>query len=171
MKQIEGFNTSLKTIGKILSNKLIDPGKKLKTKKILNSIFLTSTNEAEMSLVIKKLKTKYSTDCDGLNNFILKKVEYAIVPLLTISVNKCFEKGTFPKCLKKAEVIPIYRCRIAYEAQKYKPISLLPTIGKLLEKILCDRMTTLIEKYDLFNKNQFGFRHITGTTLALVKFL
>ena len=35
-------------------------------------MFLTSTNEAEISLVIKKLKNKYSTDFQGLNNFILK---------------------------------------------------------------------------------------------------
>ena len=36
-------------------------------------MFLTSTNEAEILLVIKKLKKKYSTECDELNNFILKK--------------------------------------------------------------------------------------------------
>ena len=118
----------------MLSNKLIDPGKSGRQKRVLNSMFLTSTNEAEKSLVIKKLKNKYSTDCHGLNNFILKKIEYAIVPTLTFLVNKCFEKGTFPKCLKKAVVIPIHKCGKASEAQNYRPISLLPTIGKILEK-------------------------------------
>ena len=42
------------------------------------------------------------------------------------------------------------------------------TIGKILEKLLCDRMTTFLEKYDLLNKNQFGFRQKRGTTDALV---
>ena len=122
-KQIEGFNIYFTTIGTILSNKLFDLGKIGRQKRTLNSMFSTSTNEAEISLVIKKLKNKYSTDCDGLNNFILKKIEYAIVPTLTFLVNKCFEKGTFPKCLKKAVVIPIHKCGNAYEAQNYRPIS------------------------------------------------
>ena len=53
-KQIEGFNIYFETIGKILSNKLIDPGKNGRQKTVFNSMFLTSTNEAEKSLVIKK---------------------------------------------------------------------------------------------------------------------
>ena len=101
-KQIEGFNIYFTTIGKILSNKLVDLGKIGRQKRTLNSMFLTSTNEAEISLVVKKLKNKYSTDCDGLNNFILKKIEYAIVPTLTFLVNKCFKKGTFPKMFEKS---------------------------------------------------------------------
>ena len=139
-------------------------------KRVLNSMFFTSTNEAEISLVIKKLK-KNSTDCHGLNNFILKKMENAIVPTLTFLVNKCIEKRTFPKCFEKAVVIPIHKCGNASEAQNYRPISLLPTIGKILEKILCDRITTFLHKYDLLNKNQFGFRQKRGTTDALVNFL
>ena len=134
-------------------------------------MFLTSTNGAEISLVIKKIKNNYSTDCDGLNNFIVKKIEYAIVPTLTFLVNKCFEKRTFPKCLKKAVVIPILRCGNAYKAQNYRPISLLPTIVKILEKILSDRITRFLEKYELLNKNQFAFRQKIGTTHALVNSL
>ena len=65
----------------------------------------------------------------------------------------------------------MHKCGNAYEAQNYRPISLLPTIGKILEKILCDRMTTFLEKYDLLNKNQFGFPQKRGTTDALVNFL
>ena len=167
-KQVEGFNIYFTTIGKILSNKLIDPGKNGRQKRTLNSMFLTSA-KSKLSLVIKKLKNKYSTDC--VNNFILKKIEYDIVPTLSFLVNKCFEKGIFPKCLKKAVVIPIHKCGNAYEVQNYRPISLLPTIGKILEKLLCDRMTAFLEKYDLLNKNQFGFRQKRGTTDALVNFL
>ena len=54
--QIEDFNIYFSTIGKILSNKLIDPGKSGRQKRVLNSMLLTSTNEAEISLVIKKIE-------------------------------------------------------------------------------------------------------------------
>ena len=55
-KQIEGFNSYFTHIGKIWSNKLIDPGKKGRQKRVLNRMFLTSTNEAEISLVLKNWK-------------------------------------------------------------------------------------------------------------------
>ena len=104
------------------------------------------------------MENKYSTGCDGFNNFILKKTEYAIVPTLTFLGNRCIEKRTFLKCLKKAVVLPRHKCGNAYEAENYRQISLLPTIGNILEKILCDRMTKLLEKNHLLNKNQFGCR-------------
>ena len=72
-KQIENFNNYFTSIGKSLSNKMIDLGKKWKKKRTLNSIFLTSTNDTGISLVIKKLENKYSIDYDRLNNFILNK--------------------------------------------------------------------------------------------------
>ena len=51
-KQIEGFNIYLTTIGKILLNKVIDPGHKSgRQKRTLISMFLTSTTEPEISLV------------------------------------------------------------------------------------------------------------------------
>ena len=82
-----------------------------------------------------------------------------------------FRKKIVSKLFEKAVVIPIHKYRNAYKAENYKPISLLPTIGKFLEKVFCDRMTTFLEKYDFLNKSQFGFREQTGTTDALVNFL
>ena len=102
---------------KFLSNNLIDPGKNGKQKNFKQHVF-DLNNEAEISLGIKKLKNNYSTDCDGLNNFILKK-NCAIVPTLTFLVKKCFEKGTIPNCLKKTVVITIHKCGNAYKAQNY----------------------------------------------------
>ena len=67
-------NNYFTTIWKILSNRLIDPEKTGK-KGFLKSMFLTSTNEAKISLNIKKLKNQCSVDFDALNNFTLKKIE------------------------------------------------------------------------------------------------
>ena len=139
-KQIKGFNIYFTTIGKILSNKLIDLGKIGRQKRTLNSMFLTSTNEAEISLVIKKLESKY-------------------------------RKTYFPKMFEKSSSNSNTKVQECLRSSELQPISLLPTIGKILEKILCDRMTRFFEKYEMLNKNQFGFRQKRGTTDALVNFL
>ena len=55
--------------------------------------------------------------------------------------------------------------------RRQRPISLLPTIKKNLEKLLCDRKTKLLGKYDLLIKNQLDFRQYRGTTDALANFL
>ena len=63
-------------------------------------MFLTGTIKDKISQVIEN-STKNITNFDELNKFTLKKIEYAIVPSLTFLFNKCFERGTFPKCFKK----------------------------------------------------------------------
>ena len=42
---------------------------------------------------------------------------------------------------------------------------LFPKIGKIIERILCKRMTTFLKKFDLLNKNQSGFRPKKGSLM------
>ena len=116
-------------------------------------MFLHKISEKELSVAIRNLKNKYSSDFDGLNKFILKKIQFAIVPTLTYLVNKCFENSVFPNCLKKDVIIPLYKKGDPKVAENYRPISLLPTIGKLIEKLLRKRMLNFLEKFNLLNKN------------------
>ena len=81
-EETEKFNKFFTTIGKTLADKL-GPEKKSKNTSV-NSMFLHKISEKELSVAIKNLKTKYSSDYDGLNNFILKKKQFAIVQLVTI---------------------------------------------------------------------------------------
>ena len=74
-------------------------------------MFLHKISEKELSAAIKNLKNKYSSDYDGLNNFILKKIQFAIVPTLTYLVYKRFENSGFFNCLKKAVIFPLYKYR------------------------------------------------------------
>ena len=68
----------------------------------------------------------------------------------------------------KAVIIPQYKKGDPKVAENYRPISLLPTIGKLIEKLVQKRM---LEKFKLLNKNQFGFRPKKCTVEALVAFI
>ena len=122
-------------------------------------------------MAIRNLKNKYSSDFDGLKNFIIKKIQFAIVPTLTYLVNKCFENSVLPNCLKKAVIIPLYKKGDPKVAENYRPISLLPTIGKRIEKLVQKRMLNFLEKFKLQNKNQFGFRPKKCTVEALVSFI
>ena len=114
-------------------------------------------------MAIRNLKNKYSSDFDGLNNFILKKIQFAIVPTLTYLVKQ--------KCIKKAVIIPLYKKGDPRVDENYRPISLLPTTGKLIEKLVQKRMLNFLGKFKLLNKNQFWFTPKKCTVEALVPFI
>ena len=66
-------------------------------------------------------------------------------------------KKCFPDVLKKAHVAPIYKKGDLLEAKNYRPISVTPTPAKILERLLLQQMLDYVEKYEIINRNQFGF--------------
>ena len=152
-----------------------------KTKKTAETIqakqkcmFLHKISEKELSVAIKNLKNKYDkygSDYDGLNNFLLKEIQFASVPTLTNLINKCFENRVFPNCLKKTVIVQMYKKGDPKVAENYRPISLLPTKGKLIEELVQKKMLTFLETFKLLYKNQFGFRPKQCTVEALVSFI
>ena len=77
---------------------------------------------------------------------------------LTILFNKSLTEGIFPEIMKKADVIPLYKAKDNQETNNYRPISLLLTISKLLEKIMYKRTYCFLEDSNQIYKSQYGFR-------------
>ena len=60
--------------------------------------------------------------------------------------------------MKKAEIIPLYKGKDQDQVVNYRPISLLITISKILEKIIYPRVYKFLEKENILFKSQYGFR-------------
>jgi retron-type reverse transcriptase len=80
------------------------------------------------------------------------------------------ETGVFPSKLKIAKVIPIYKSKDKQSFTNYRPISLLPSISKIYEKIVHNRLYSYMTMNSLMNKNQYGFRKGHSTINAVSKF-
>ena len=132
-------------------------------KKIHNSFVLSGTNSFEISTLIRKLNNKKSSGYDSISNKVLKETKDTILPYLVVLFNK---SGTFPDPYKIAQVIPLFKGGDKTNPNSYRPISLLPAIGKLFEKLLAKRLINFLVKYDLFSKHQFGFRAKFSTEYA-----
>jgi hypothetical protein len=124
----------------------------------------------EVQAIICQMKNKRSCGYDGIPPEILKLFSDAIAPILAHVFTLCVASGVFPGCLKKAVVVPIYKGGSMSELSNYRPISLLPTISKILEKILVKRITSHLELNHILNGRQFGFREGCGTENALLGF-
>jgi hypothetical protein len=128
-----------------------------------------TVSEADIVKIIKTLKNKNSCGPDLLSNRMLKAEKFAFARILKPLINESIVKGVFPDCLKTATVIPIFKKGNTDDLNNYRPISLLPVMSKVFEKVLNNQLTSIIEN-GFIDDNQFGFRKAHSTEDALVKF-
>ena len=122
------------------------------------TLFLTPTTEQEISSMITALPNKTSSGYDNINNVLLKQIKLNIVkPLVTI-INKSFSEGKFPHVMKLADVYPLFKSKDRTEPNNYRPISLLLTLSKLLEKVMYTQVYNFLTETDQIYNSQYGFR-------------
>ena len=86
--------------------------------------------------MVENLPNKSSSGWDDINNVLLKEIADPIIAPLVDLFNESISKGEFPECMKLAEVVPLHKGKEMYLADNYRPISLLLTLSKMLEKIV-----------------------------------
>ena len=124
------------------ANKIIKPIKpynhylKLHRTRNNKTFFLTPTDLDETLNVIKSLKAKSSCSNDKITAIILKHIGLNIAEPISILINTSITNGTVPELMKTAKVIPIYKSKARDDFSNYRQISILPTVSKILEKIV-----------------------------------
>ena len=131
---------------------------------LLFLIFIFASKKCQCA---NSLESKKSSGYDGISNFIIKKTRDVIIPYLEVLYNGCFKQFTFPCSYKIAKVIPLFKGGDREDCNNYRPISLLPAIGKLFEKLLSIRLTNHLHSYNILSNHQFGFRESYSTELAV----
>ena len=74
---------------------------------------------------------------------------------LTILFNKSIKTGIYPSCLKKANVVPVFKSGKRNDTPNYRPISLLPLREKIFEKLVCDKVHMCL--FNQLDEEQHGF--------------
>ena len=128
-------------------------------------------DETEVIKITKGLKISKSSGHDNINTFFLKKIINAIAKPLCHIFNLSISLGKYPNVFKLAKVIPIYKKDNPNLCQNYRPISILPCISKILERIIFNQIYKFLEKYNILCPNQYGFRKNYSTDLAVLDLL
>ena len=142
----------------------------MKNKNPVN-MFMAPTDPQEIITCIDSLKRKNSSGHDNITSATLKDIKNTICIPLTNIFNKSLETGTVPDLLKLAKIIPIYKSKNKELLNNYRPISLLPTVSKLLEKIVHKRLYNFINTHAAFYPSQYGFRKKHSTIHAVHEFV
>jgi len=96
---------------------------------------------------------------DLITGDVLQQLPRKAIVKITNLINAAFRLKYVPRLWKVAEVIKIPKPgKPPHEAASYRPISLLPVMSKLFEKLLIKRLKPIIERKDLIPNHQFGFR-------------
>ena len=128
-----------------------------------NSIDSITLNELKEE--IKALKMKKAPGFDLITPQILKELPKQALKFLTKIMNASLKLKYVPAAWKVADVIMIAKPgKPLNEAKSYRPISLLPIMSKLFEKLFLRRLKPIIDNKNLIPNHQFGFRSKHATT-------
>jgi hypothetical protein len=116
------------------------------------------------------LKLRKACGIDGIPNECLSHLPRRPLVHLTHLFNHCFRLAHFPQSWKEAKIITLPKSGKDLKfPQNVRPINLLPTTGKLFEKVILQFLKKHIEEKGLQNASQFGFRARHSTTLQLMR--
>ena len=135
------------------------------------SLYLSPTDEFEVLKTFKSCKPSSSVDADGLSQRVFASIFNLILTPVTNICNLSLQKGIFPHRLKITRVIPIYKKGDKTLPSNYRPISLLPFLSKILEKIFKVRLQNFLDKHKVITENQYGFTPGKSTRSAVMDYL
>ena len=127
---------------------------------------LAAVDENDIRKKADELDNKKSCGIDGISNIIMKSIINILIKPITIIINQMLETGVFPDKLKVAKVIPSFKKGDPTLLTNYRPISLLPSLSKIFEKVINQQLYAYFENSNLFFKGQYGFRKGHSTEMA-----
>lgn len=167
------FNNFFATIGENLEHQLpqssTDPLDFLNDIDMRDQLSLEPVSCQNVLDIIQNLNNT-GPGADDISGKLLKQLGPYLVTEITYLMNLCLENQIFPDILKIAIVKPLFKSGSSNLFTNYRPISILPVISKVLERILHNQLTDFIERNNILYEYQFGFRkqHSTYMPLSLI---
>ena len=121
---------------------------------------------------LSNLNVNKSSGLDNKGPRILKLSANVLAPSLLFIVNKSLITGKFPCSWKEAKLKPLFKTGAKDDVKNnYRPISILPTVSKLIEKWVESQFSKYLNEYNLLHQSQSGFRSKHSTESAIVRMI
>ena len=122
-----------------------------------------------MIKLLEKLINSKATGIHGIPNRALKDSAEIIAPSLTDIFNFSAASKVFPGDLKVGKIAPVHKSGEKDQLNNYRPNSVFPTVARASEKIIYGQLYEYLMTNKLLGNQQFGFRSLHSTALALSK--
>lgn len=160
------FRDEIRRLEHVCEKKLCEE----ETSEVKTNARLGRITPREVEKLIENMDEKKGAGVDGMRMKDIKKCLPQCVPLFANLINKSIEEGVIPTKLKQAIVRPIFKGGDKKSYTNYRPISILNSAHKIMEKHIANVLTKYLQENNIINKNQFGFQRGKNTTQLLTKF-
>lgn len=106
---------------------------------------------------------------DGLN--LIKRALPCILPGIPHIFNHSFSYGVYPELWKTAIICPIPKVKCPSKLSDFRPISILYSISKVLERLAADQIKIFLKSHEIFDPCQAAYRRSFSTQIALIRVL
>ena len=122
----------------------------------------------KLSSTLNKMKTSNGSGHDGIESFSLKIALPVVGRSLSDRLNKSLFAGKFPEDWKIASIAPIFKSGARDDRSNYRPISVLPFISRLFEKLIFNQCYEYLDANKSIYEHQSGFRLLHSVATALM---
>ena len=120
--------------------------------------------------IVNSMENKLTEGVDSMSNKLIKSIISSIADPLTTVINKSLKEGIFPDEMKIAKIIPLFKSGDEKLPNNYRPISILATLSKVLEKVVYSQVEQHF-KDNYLTETQFGFLKAHSTMDAVNNFI
>lgn len=137
--------------------------------RVEESLCAITFSESDVVKVINNLNDQSSPGPDQLPVCILKNCRHTLAPYLSDLMNTSFETGHLPQNWKHAIVTPIFKKGDKTKPENFRQISLTSIVVKLMEKIICTKLTQFLNRNCVISAKQHGFVEKRSTVTNLLE--
>jgi len=172
--QLDILNEHYQQVGNKLSDSNSDSPKHTEFRfdddivKLGNSFKFIPVTFEKLKIYLDEIKTK-AKGIDMINIDYLKLSINTTLPIICKMINKSYIDGVFPDHWKLAQIRPLPKITNPKENSDFRPISILPTISKFIEKDIHHQLTDFFNSNKIIPEQQSGFRKHHSTTTLLIK--
>ena len=123
-----------------------------------NRLSSITFSQDDIAKIIQNLDSGKAHGHDNISIRMLKICGSAIYKPLAIIFKQCVDTGIFPSEWKKGNIVPIHKKGDKQTLKNYRPVSLLPICGKILERLMFNEMFKFFIENELISSNQSGFK-------------
>ena len=134
----------------------------------IQELDLGTTNQVHVCDIIKSLQPKNSMDIDGISTKLLKFLAIELSWPLAHIFNLSLTTGIFPDRLKSSRTVPIFKAGRNDLCDNYRPIALLSTLSKILEKMVSVKLVNHLDRNKILYEHQYGFQRQKSTEHSII---
>lgn len=162
------FQKNVKSIIPTCSKKLLSESEY--ENQVDKTIFYKTATDTKVLKILRKINSNKAPGVDGIRAVDIKRLSDRIVSAIARLINACVSTGTYPKELKTGIVRPIHKGGSVSDYGKYRPITILPVIDKIVEKYIGGMIQDFYQSHNVLSPTQYGFQPKKSTTQLLSRF-